>query len=105
VKVANAGLAQIRDVIAAHPNDPGFTKEQAIRTLMVSIEGRRHQEYKRSAAYRWAALTAIVTESGGCAAFQDAQALPWTMTMIEHESDYVKVLLASLSPLTLSFPP
>ncbi len=87
-------MTWVTDFIAEHPDHPQYTKEQAVRALVISIEGhkdRTAEDYKQTTATFWAGLKVIVSQPGGFRAFDDAEALPWTMTLLELESNHVKV--------------
>jgi hypothetical protein len=102
VETANNVLGWVTDFVAEHPNHCQFTKEQAVRALLISIQGHKHrtaEEYKELTASRWAGVKAIVSHPGGFQAFEDAEGVLWTMTLVELDSNHVKASSLHLLPL------
>jgi hypothetical protein len=70
-EVAQVGLGWVTEFIGKQPDGPGCTKEQAIRALVISIQGLMHQtahKHLESMDSCWAGLKAILSEKGGFAA-------------------------------------
>ncbi len=92
--IAPSGLSWVIHFIAKHPDDPGITKEQAVRALAASIECQDDQtpeDYKRLTAPCWEALMSIVMQPGGHVAFKNAEVFDWLMTRLDSEPNHVKV--------------
>jgi hypothetical protein len=78
-----------------------------MRVLVAAIKSQLRdtdENYEESTTWLWTGLKAIVIQTGGSAAFDDAAGVDWATSLIAHKANPVKVFPPHHLPFSPSLP-